>query len=94
MQKNSLKNVESDDNKILCETLLDFFYSKMVLTFWISLVTSFSTVFEMVLYERIMTHIHNSNSNNNNTNIVLTEQFGIIPKSSLMKSYKPLIIQE
>ena len=48
----------------------------------------------MVLYERIMTHIHNSNSNNNNTNIVLTEQFGIIPKSSLMKSYKPLIIQE
>ena len=25
--KNSLKNVESDNNKILYETLLDFFYS-------------------------------------------------------------------
>jgi len=33
MWKNSLKNVESDNNKILYETLLDFFYSKMVLTF-------------------------------------------------------------
>jgi len=36
--KNSLKNVESDNNKILCETLLGFFYSETVLTFWISLV--------------------------------------------------------
>ena len=36
--KNSLKNVESDNNKILYETLLDFFYSETVLTFWISLV--------------------------------------------------------
>jgi len=36
--KNSLNNVESDNNKILYETLLDFFYSGMVLTFWISLV--------------------------------------------------------
>ena len=33
MWKNSLKNVESDNNKILYETLLDFFYSEMVLTF-------------------------------------------------------------
>jgi len=34
MWKNSLKNVESDNNKILYETLLDFFfYSKTVLTF-------------------------------------------------------------
>jgi len=33
MWKDSLKNTESDDNKILYETLLDFFYSKMVLTF-------------------------------------------------------------
>jgi len=33
MWKNSLKNVESDTNKILYETLLDFFYSEMVLTF-------------------------------------------------------------
>jgi len=32
MWKNSLKNVESDNN-ILYETLLDFFYSDMVLTF-------------------------------------------------------------
>jgi hypothetical protein len=32
--KNSLKNAKSDTNKILYETLLNFFYSKMVLTFW------------------------------------------------------------
>jgi len=32
MWKNSLKNVQSDNNKILYETLLDFFYSKTVLT--------------------------------------------------------------
>jgi len=38
MWKNSLKNVESDNNKILYEILLDFFYSEMVFTFWISLV--------------------------------------------------------
>jgi len=31
--KNSLKKVESDNNKILYETLLDFFYSETVLTF-------------------------------------------------------------
>jgi len=33
MWKNSLKNVESDNNKILYETLLDFFYSETVLVF-------------------------------------------------------------
>ena len=34
MCKNSLKNVESDNNNILYETLLDFFfYSETVLTF-------------------------------------------------------------
>jgi len=33
MWKNSLKNVESENNKILYETLLEFFYSKTVLTF-------------------------------------------------------------
>jgi len=33
MWKNSLKNIESDNNKILYETLLDFFYSETVLTF-------------------------------------------------------------
>jgi len=33
MWKNSLKNVESDNNKILYETLLDFFYNKTVRTF-------------------------------------------------------------
>jgi len=33
MWKNSLKNVESDNNKILYETLFDFFYSETVLTF-------------------------------------------------------------
>jgi len=31
--KNGYKNVESDNNKILYETLLDFFYSETVLTF-------------------------------------------------------------
>ena len=37
--KYSLKNVESDNNKILYETLLDtFLYNETVLTFWISLV--------------------------------------------------------
>ena len=41
MWKNSLKNVESDNNKILYETLLDFFYSETVLTFRISLVYLF-----------------------------------------------------
>jgi len=30
--KNSLKNVESDNNKILYEILIDFFYSETVLT--------------------------------------------------------------
>ena len=38
MWKNSLKNVESDNNKTFYETLIDFFYSDTVLTFWISLV--------------------------------------------------------
>jgi len=33
MWKNSFKNVESDNNKILCETLFNFFYSETVLTF-------------------------------------------------------------
>jgi len=33
MWKNSLKNVESGNNKILYETLLDFFYSETVLIF-------------------------------------------------------------
>ena len=33
MWRNSLKNVESDNNNVLYETLLNFFYSKMVLTF-------------------------------------------------------------
>jgi len=33
MWKNNLKNVECDNNKILYETLLDFFYSETVLTF-------------------------------------------------------------
>ena len=33
MWKNNLKNVESDNNEILCETLIDFFYSETVLTF-------------------------------------------------------------
>ena len=32
MWTNSLKNVESDNNKILYETSLDFFYSETVLT--------------------------------------------------------------
>jgi len=33
MWKNSLKNVESDNNKIMYETLLDFFTAKLYLLF-------------------------------------------------------------
>jgi len=33
MWKNSLKNAESDNNKILYETLLDIFYSETIFTF-------------------------------------------------------------
>jgi len=33
MWKNNLKNAESDKNKILYETLFDFFYSETALTF-------------------------------------------------------------
>ena len=45
MWKNSLNNVESDNIKILYETLLDFFYSETVLTVGISPVhTDISTV--------------------------------------------------
>jgi len=33
MWKNGLKNVESDNNKVLYETLIDLFYSETVLTF-------------------------------------------------------------
>ena len=44
MWKNSLKTVESDSNKILYETLLDFFYSETVLTSWISLVLVLTSV--------------------------------------------------
>ena len=33
MWKNSLKNAESDNNKMLYENLLDFVYSETVLTF-------------------------------------------------------------
>jgi hypothetical protein len=38
MWKNSLKNIKSDNNKILYENLLELFYSETVLTFRISLV--------------------------------------------------------
>jgi len=38
MLKNSSKNVESDNNKILYETFLNFFYSETVLPFSIRLV--------------------------------------------------------
>ena len=44
MWENILKNVESDKNKILYETLLDSFYSETVLTFWISLVVKTGTL--------------------------------------------------
>ena len=33
MWKNGLKNIESDNNRILYENLLDFLYRQMVLTF-------------------------------------------------------------
>jgi hypothetical protein len=38
MWGNSMKNVESDNNNILYEILLDFFYSETVLTSRLSLV--------------------------------------------------------
>jgi len=38
MWKNSLKDVQSDNNKMLYETLLDFFHSETAFTFSISLV--------------------------------------------------------
>ena len=38
MWKKSLKNVDSDNNEILYETSLEFFYSETVLTVRISLV--------------------------------------------------------
>jgi hypothetical protein len=41
----------------------------------ISLLTSFSKVFEKVIYRRILTHI-------NNNNILVNEQFGFQSKSS------------
>ena len=37
---NSLKNIESDNNKILYETLIDIFLQRKVLTFWISILIS------------------------------------------------------
>jgi len=43
MWKKSLKNVESDNNKILYETSLDSFYSETVFTFSISLVNFYVT---------------------------------------------------
>ena len=39
MRKNGLKNVESDNNKILYEAYSIFFYSGTVLTLWISVVS-------------------------------------------------------
>ena len=49
MWKNSFKNVESDNNKILYETLFDFFYSETVITFWISLVLTPDLVLTYIL---------------------------------------------
>jgi hypothetical protein len=44
MWENSMKNVESANNKILYETPLDFFFgSEMVFTFWISLIWTVHT---------------------------------------------------
>ena len=43
MWEKSLKNVESDNNKILYETSLDSFYSETVFTFSISLVNFYVT---------------------------------------------------
>jgi len=69
--KNSLKNVESDNNKILHETLLDFFYSEMVLTFWISLefsetflnISSFETSVNHTCPRNFMHHVQYSSLN-------------------------------
>ena len=51
MWKNSLKNVEYDNNKIVHETLIDFFYSNTVLTFLISL------VYVLAIYDTTVTYL-------------------------------------
>ena len=67
MWKNSLKNVECD-NKILYETLLDFFYSEAVLSFWTSLVfgksaekiqVSLKSENNKILYETLLDFFYN-----------------------------------
>ena len=54
MWKNSLKNVESDNNNILYKTLLNFFYSETVLTFWISLVQRYTSRLKKMLLKMSM----------------------------------------
>jgi len=52
MWKNSLKNVESDNNKILYEILFDTFYNETVLTVRIRLVRNIKTVVQFFGIER------------------------------------------
>jgi len=50
MWKNSLKNVEYDNSKILYEILFDIFYNETVLTFRISPVQSCSMYIFIYIY--------------------------------------------
>ena len=58
MLKNSLKNVESDNNKVLYETLLDFFRAKQYL---LSEIASYLRALKCVFPGS-----YNINNNNNN----------------------------
>ena len=62
MWKNSLKNVESDNNKILYETLLDFFYSETVLSVWISIVCSWFSSSQLQLSAVTDRHVNSLRS--------------------------------
>jgi hypothetical protein len=69
----------------------------------ISLLPSFSKVFEKVIYIRLLEHIYNNNNNNNNnnddddddddddSNILVKEQFGFRSKSSTEMTFYNLI---
>jgi len=62
MRKNSLKNAESDNNKILYETLLEFFYSETVLTVWISLVYIYIYIWHESLQFHFLSPLNNCHS--------------------------------
>jgi len=69
MWKNSLKNVESYNNKILYKLLLDFFSQRTILTFWISTVYKQKVTFSiLLLFQFLQATFHFS--------LILSECFG------------------